>query len=712
VFARNKIIPIIGLLGIVVLVSLMIVSACDNRRTTSRNLDENQRVSLSFRPSNLVVYSANKPDTVEIDIWVRDDNGMGIDSIKVSATRRPAIGTIIPPGVTSDGYACAIYITDPGALADPDNVIDSLIFTASTEISSTTDTLDVILSLQGEIASMNISAQKLRLTADGEDETKLYVSAIDTTGIPVDDNTVLFINNYGAVNSGHLEPPYGYTTDGIAEFTLTAPSILDPLQITETDSIRAWGISLSGDTTSAYAAITYQPDEPSILFIPPDSIPESMDAGSNEDCIIWVRVSDAHGSLVIDGTQVQFKKQLASSNITSLAITNNGWAQGVYSVGLESGDESIQAYIPSNAGADTIWSNNIPINIRSSEPTNIDLFTYNPTIEVGGISTQIYAVMQDENGNSLSDGFLVKFEITAAPSMDTSARTPSFNFIPTDTAVVLIDSTETNVEGRATIALFSGIKAGTVRIKATSIDDENILKEKPLVTIQSGPPAIVEIAPSNIASVEGEAITTGITALVWDEFTNPVECSTAVHFEVIPDTIAYIEGAAYTGGGVTDDGETLGTRGQAYTWMAYSCLHTFDTVRVEVTSGDMADTSGPIVLAIYDGTIVAYPNPGYLYVDGSPNYQDSDVEAQLLDGLGCVIHNGVITFTAQICGEIVGQTSDTTDYLGLANTVFRIYDYQIPPDPPALPHCTAKVNARLRGYADVEGECDIYCSKP
>ncbi len=290
------------------------------------------------------------------------------------------------------------------------------------------------------------------------------------------------------------------------------------------------------------------------------------------------------------------------------------------------------------------------------------------------------------------------------------ATSPSFEYVPCDDSVLLVTYDVTDVNGRASVAIFSGTKAGTVRIKATSVDNINIFKEKPIITIESGPPATIEIYPSNIASQEGEALITGITAAVWDQYTNPVEPLTAVHFEIIPDTVAYIGGAAYTGGWVDEaTGDTIGVRGLAHTSMTYGCYHTFDSVRVVASSGELEDTSGVIVLALYEGQIALGAQPSTIYVDEGM-FETASITAQLLDGLGCPIHNGIIDFSVRVCGEISGPYVDTTDSDGYAYTEFKIYHDQIPAQPPpAPPSCEAKIVAILRGYPEVQSEWDIFC---
>jgi len=666
-------------------------------------------VTMTLLPANLVVHSLNKPDTAKIDIRVRDGDGNGIDSVEIELSRSPEMGTIVPPEFTMyGGYTNALYITDPGSIEQDMQVT----LTARSGSAVDTDVLNLLVSLQGEIDTMNISLGKHTLVANAEDNTNIYVSVLDTTGVPIGDGTVVSMENWGAGIGGSFDSNYVHTTNGIAIFTLTAPPFIDTTAIIDTDSLRAWGISESGDTSYAKSAITYIPDEPYRLEIV--TVPYEMVAGSGENQEIEVRVFDAHGSFVRNGTQVRFKNDLITSDITSLTTTLGGYATGVYTVGTEAVLDIIRAFITTPGSTDTLWSNPVPLDIRSSSPTNISITTDNATIPVGGNPTMIFATMQDENGNPLSDGWEIIFQVTAGPDFpDISPKAPSFNYVASDDSACFETNEFTNVNGVASVTIFSGTQAGTVRIKVISVDNYSIFKEKPLITIQSGPPAVISIMPSNVAIVFGEAIATGITAAVWDQYTNPVEPLTAVHFEILPDTIAFIDGAAYTGGWIdTTTGEVVGTVGLASTWLAYSCLNTFDTVRVVASSGDMEDTSAAVVLALYQGTIAVDVQPGVIYL--SPTHPDSvdyaDVEAQLLDGLGCPIENGVINFTVENCGQISGPYSDTTDIQGYAYTVFKITYRQLIPDPDRPPHCEAKIKARLRGYPEIIGEVDCYCN--
>jgi hypothetical protein len=178
--------------------------------------------------------------------------------------------------------------------------------------------------------------------------------------------------------------------------------------------------------------------------------------------------------------------------------------------------------------------------------------------------------------------------------------------------------------------------------------------------------------------------------------------------------LAEINGDAFTGGCIDPEtGETLGTPGLAHTWIAYPCYNTFDTVRIITVSGDLVDTSLFLALGLYEGVITCDANPGAIWLDDPGDADTSDIEAELIDGLLCSIEHGVINFTARNAGQIVeGMERDTTDEYGHAYSKFWIFYEQIPANPPNAPQITAEVVAKLRGYPDVEGQAEIFCSRP
>jgi len=665
-------------------------------------------ISMNITPSPLVVHSPFKSDTATIDIWVRDENGAGLDSVAVVVSRTPNYGTVVQGYPTINGYTQALYITDPG---QPNTVV----IRATAGGATITNTLVVFTQFGGEIGQMSVVLAKPSLVAGGNDSTSVVVSVLDTTNSPISDNTTIFLSTVGSTpHHGLVTPNSAPTNGGVAEFWLKSPATLDSSLVVEVDTLKAWGISISGETTYATSYATYIPGSPASMTIFIEPVP--MIAGSGTAQVIPVRVLDSNGNSVINGTQVQFRKQLPLSSITSLTITNHGIANGIYTVGTGAGTDFIKAFIPKPSSNDTLWSNTVPLVVRSSQASNITLSASNPTIQIGGIATQIIATLRDENGNALSDGYPVRFEITASPSLQ-GPYGPSFLHVPTADTITLTVVDSTDVNGQAAVALFSGTVAGTVKIKVTAMNNINVFKEKTVVVITSGPPARVMISPISNVTPVGEVLVGGVTAMVIDSFTNPVEYNTAVHFQVIPDSVAMVTGDAYTGGIVFDPDsgtvETIGVPGLAFSQITYTCNRTFDTVRVLAQSGAMVDTSQALILKIYEtgARCAVTANPASLFLPSTTAWDTSDISCQLLDGIGCAIANGIIIFSALEAGEIAGQSIDTTNRDGWAFAKFRIRGDMIPQVPPNTPEVAAKVQAVLQGYPNIKGEATITCRR-
>jgi len=434
--------------------------------------------------------------------------------------------------------------------------------------------------------------------------------------------------------------------------------------------------------------------------------------------LIYAVVEDQNGDPTGDGYEVKFEITDAPSLIgdespsfeyqatedSSMhlfeAVTDiNGQA----SVNLYSGTLLGIVQIKTVLLADTtIFSETPLVAISSDNPYNIELSAADSAIEVGGNTTTVYATLLDWHGTPAGDGFEIKLEIVG------SFHSNVIFILPGDDDSILVDTTDIN--GQVSGELRSGNRAGPVVVRATALFDNLIYAEEPIIRILAGPPYHIDIFPSNAPEVDGEAIITGIAAAVWDQYTNPVEPLTPVHFEIIPDTIAWIEWLAYTGGWIDPEtGDTIGVRGLTQTWLVYSCYHTFDTIRIIASCDAIVDTSAAFILGIYDAQLSLSAQPESLIIQSPDTIAFADLEAHLLDGLGCPIHNGVINFTTEVCGEISGSFTDTTDDQGYAYTEFMIRADDIPVSYPDPPQCTAIVIGRLRGYPEVEAECEIVC---
>ncbi|MEE8417688.1 MAG: Ig-like domain-containing protein, partial [candidate division Zixibacteria bacterium] len=240
-----------------------------------------------------------------------------------------------------------------------------------------------------------------------------------------------------------------------------------------------------------------------------------------------------------------------------------------------------------------------------------------------------------------------------------------------------------------------------------------------LITISSGPPFHVEVSPTPVGETtnpDNPERFVQVGAGVWDIYANPVEYGTAVHFTLIPNDIAEVEGNSYTGGARPYHPDSV--FGWAFSRIIYGCYGTFDTLQVVASSGGengpVADTSAPFALPAYNPSIFLSANPGNLRCAGPNSYQcdQADVTALLTDGGGCAIEHGQINFSALVAGAIIGPTQVITDENGIAETEYEICGDEIPTPPDGIPRIETAVRAILFGYPDVEAEVDLVCTRP
>jgi hypothetical protein len=235
-----------------------------------------------------------------------------------------------------------------------------------------------------------------------------------------------------------------------------------------------------------------------------------------------------------------------------------------------------------------------------------------------------------------------------------------------------------------------------------------------LVTISSGPPAVIDVTWNGIGeanSTQTPERFTQVSALVWDQYTNYVQYGTSVYFSLIPDTIGFIEGSSYTGGSKPYHPDS--TDGVAPTRIVYGCFSTFDTVRVVASSagenGPVADTSGGVSLPIFNGDITLMATPGNLFIESPQTSASCTVHCWLTDGGGCAIQGGIINFTSTV--GTLNPYRRTTNNDGYCWTIFRITVDEIPVQPDGIPHITATITAMLIQDNDVVAALDIPCAR-
>jgi hypothetical protein len=347
------------------------------------------------------------------------------------------------------------------------------------------------------------------------------------------------------------------------------------------------------------------------------------------------------------------------------------------------------------------------VTIAIGGPANVILGAEEAAIEVGGENTIVFAIVGDEFGNNIGGGYGVRLEITDAPGVYGADR-PSFEYPPSEDSVLHIYEGITDADGRIETALFSGYVLGWVKIRATVIENENIWVEELLVMIEPGPPASIQIAFGGPMESVGDSLYITIGVGIRDQYSNPAGFGDTVYIEIEPDSIVTYENIIFPEFPEYPDS----AEGWATTPLAYTCDHSLDMIQIIVSAGSIADTSGLFPLPVYNGALYMSADPGAVWIAPPDTVGFSEITVQLRDGLGCEVSNGIICFAALVCGQISGQSLDTTDSDGNAYTEFMIHVDEIPGPPPDPPQCICVVRASLFGYPDVESEVEIICSRP
>ncbi len=678
---------------------------------------------------NTLTLSVSPPEVIgdgtsqaSIRAFLRDTDGHGIANDTIRFRCVDQTGVVQAVRITDDNGIATATFTPFAGISSPETTQVLAEYRAGS-IHGAGATVDIRILPVSSIGTIIVSPQVAYVVANGIDSVSIYATVLDSTGNLISDGTIVYVYNTGL---GFLPSPQIVTANGQARTKLTSPTSIFLGPSVDTVIVRS---SVSDSIFVADTAIVNYTAGPvsQLSFVYPEST-ITVVAGSGETCSVIVYATDAHDNPVANGTQISFRHDpLVSSSLTPQAAgTFGGYSRSTYLVGSSTGYDNVKAWIPDPYNSnDTIWTQH-PVVFRciSSNATTLQLSAAQTRIQVGGSSTQILATLQDAYGNPLTEGYEVAFDITVSPGSSPIEK-PSFDTRPG----VYHDTAETNVNGQAIVQLYSGHKAGAVSIRACTIPSDTdslyVCDEKSLVTISSGPPHHIQITSNNAG--EGSPGQPErycyVAALVWDRYTNPVEHGTAVYFSLIPDNLAEIDGNSYTGGG--QDYMPDSTEGVAYSRIIYPCFSTFNFVQVVASSAgdsaEVADTSIALSLPIYEAHIEVIAHPGNLWTDNDScdchrladyNCRDTaEITVTLTDGGGCAVEGGIISFTAQTAGSIIGQSIDTTDSNGHAYTSYMIRGCEIPC---ANGRCTIEtaVMATLVQDPTVFGVVSIVCSRP
>jgi hypothetical protein len=347
-------------------------------------------------------------------------------------------------------------------------------------------------------------------------------------------------------------------------------------------------------------------------------------------------------------------------------IISNGQVSVTYTSGLISGTVYIRATVTAS-GYDGFAEATVEL---TPDAAISSIFLAADSIHLavkatGGMETSMLrAIGYDYNGNTVPEGMQISFIITDGPSPD-----------PTDTLSSDDDEhlgnltglnrrgpyiTTTNAMGVASCPISSGIKSGTIRVRAYT---DSIMSTATQIMVHAGPPAkiITDAADCNVQYWDEIGRTVGVMAMVWDIYNNPCPDSTVVYFTCDEGIIEAHETRI-----MGEDGQT-GT-----TWYSYGIDAEADGIvwiYAETNGGTLLD-SGSFINSFFPDTIwfTQFPDTiyahdksdGHMYAqvrDLNMNYVTNCAEVKLEgdyvtfanreDGDGC--------YTSGIGADIVGN---------------------------------------------------------
>ncbi len=609
--------------------------------------------------------------TADIRAQVRDNRGVALEGVTVDfqVTAGQNLGYLSSATMVSDstGTAKVTFTLNPGSSGTVS--VESFI-AGDDNIPHITSDIEFVPMTDYEINAF--SYQEFIYYDNGLTLARVYAVVRDINGNPVDSIQVNFSSDIGTVAS-----PIYTNNAGVAETDFSDLGAVGPGPATATISMQVehpfWGVH------SNTVAVEIRQNE----FEPP-RVPAFIDMSASQDELppisqpevnssdLDLFISDSNGFAVDAGTEVTFSTDIGF--ITPFTVTDAaGHATAVFTMGDSSGIAKVYAY-------SGIATDSVLIRVRPMEAAYVIIPPVAPNYIViqggwGAESTTLFAEVRDARGELVDISYDVTFQIGPTPA--------GSNINGEGTSVTVA----TNY-GTASVTLNSGTESGPVQLTVSTETPDGIpiVSTGMPVTIRAGLPAHIN-ADVDVVSIEqigGGFYQMEVAALVWDEFTNPVEDSTQVYWSIIPDSVANVIGESFT------NNENIA--GDAYHGMAWSKIYynsgvIFDTVYVIARTwgadGDTiatfvnADADSAQILPFYPGTLTVTPSISfYDFGMGGPDPVPVTLTAGLYDYYNNPIFGGRILFQAigadhfeDLDGNTIDPPIAVTDEQGTAQVV-------------------------------------------
>ena len=478
------------------------------------------------------------------------------------------------------------------------------------------------------VATIDLFADSLILTANGTNRTTLHAVALDSTGVAVSDSTPI----YFSTSSGFLFPGVGYTGGGEALSQLRSGTQVDTAEV-----IAFVGTPGNPGYVADTAYIRFVPGEPYSIELIPDSTSLIADGESRSD--VRAYVYDAYGNPVRGGVLVNFVTTLGTIDTVAVTVDTAGLAIAVFQSGITQGTAIITA--TSGSALEIARIDLLPSDVG-------EIFVIvdpGELIADGRSSAEVSGAVRNTLGNPISDGTPVSLEVIPDSLGDVTPRT------------AYTDSGE----------FVSTFTAGTITGGAWVVASVGSVADTATVDLEPGEPDSIEvIAVLGTIPADSFSVDT-IRAYVLDEFGNSVGGGVTVSFttsrgEVFP---------------VSDETNSAGMV-EVYLRSSFSA----GVARVVARSGDARGEVEVLFTETNVSTISLTIDDNTLLADG---FSETTCRATVLDSLGNPVSDGVpIQFTmwpdtiydtlldpGDTLGALIPSIGYTTG--GQAVTTFRVF---------------------------------------
>lgn len=457
----------------------------------------------------------------------------GKSTATITATAKTVTGNPVPNGTvigftTSGGTVFPATTTTTNGVATA--TLRSDLAPGRARITATLGPLQAktfvaMVSRGGEVATVFLTRDPAEIAGDGTSTSSITATVRDASNSPVQDGTLVVFST----TRGLISPHAVTTTNGSAATTLRS----EPTSVDLTATVTGEAGHQQAVTTVKFTGTGSGPSRISLI-----ADRTNLPADGKATARLRVTVTKSNGTPAADKT-VTFTTTAGLLRV----VGQKGWqpsvstttdSQGSAEVLLRSTTTPDTATVTASAPSVTSDDASVVITFSSFVITSV---TADPaSVAVGGnSSSRVTANVVDTVGNPAPDGTVVEFSIV------NQAQLPS----------ATITRSAATSQGKAVAVFRSGAEVGTARIRA-AIPSANASNDQTIIGITAGPPAFVAATADKFvtsARAIGQEGAVTITALVSDQYSNPVSDGTAVRFSVTPAGGAVITGTATTSGG-------------------------------------------------------------------------------------------------------------------------------------------------------------------